>query len=174
MKLIISLLCLTSLLLVSCTGDPAATTDKNPPQQETNHTPPPPKTESTESPPLVNTSPSKTESSPSSGTEKETGTTPVAINYLTLATAYCKCAEHTVSINNKLAKLMESGDNTAFEAMLPEADKAFKGAMECCRKAKSQQVTTAAIDQQKLFKPLKNACPDLPKQLMLKMVTEIK
>jgi hypothetical protein len=95
------------------------------------------------------------------------------INYNTLAEAYCKCAEHTVGVNKKLKKLMDDNDTAAFEAMLPEAEKAFKDAMECCRNAKFQQ-TTAEVEQKKLFPPLKKACPDLPQQLMLKMVTEIK
>ena len=95
------------------------------------------------------------------------------INYITLADAYCKCAAHTVSINEKLKQLNDSNDTAAFEAMLPEADKAFKDAMECCRDAKFHQ-STGAVDQKKLFKPLKETCPDLPNQLMLKMVTEIK
>ncbi|MFT4666911.1 MAG: hypothetical protein ACI8YQ_002691 [Polaribacter sp.] len=96
-----------------------------------------------------------------------------AIDYDALSTAYCKCAEHTVSINEKLKALSKDSDSAAFDAMLPEADKAFKDAMECCRDAKFQQ-TTEEVDQKKLFEPLKKRCPDLPSQLILKMVTEIK
>ncbi|MFK7809675.1 MAG: hypothetical protein AB8F74_17855 [Saprospiraceae bacterium] len=96
-----------------------------------------------------------------------------SIDYKKLADAYCACAEHTVSINNKLKKSLDSDDTVAFEALLPEADKAFKDAMECCRNAKFEQ-TTGAADQKKLLKLLKNTCSNLPEQLMLKMVTEIK
>lgn len=99
--------------------------------------------------------------------------TAAPIDYNNLADAYCNCASNTVTVNNKLKSLMEANDTEAFEAMLPAADKAFKDAMECCKSAKFEQ-STATVDQQKLFKPLKKACPDLPQQLMLKMVTEIK
>lgn len=95
------------------------------------------------------------------------------VDYDALSRAYCKCAEHTVSINEKLKTLSKSKDTADFDAMLPEADKAFKDAMECCRDAKFEQ-TTEKIDQKKLFEPLKKLCPSLPSQLMLKMVTEIK
>ncbi len=105
--------------------------------------------------------------------EKPSNINATAIDYTALSASYCKCAEHTVSINEKLKTLSKGNDSAAFDAMLPEADKAFKDAMECCRDAKFQQ-TTGKVDQKKLFKPLKETCPNLPSQLMLKMVTEIK
>ena len=134
---------------------------------------------STDTKPPVKTEEPKTETpkvpvdNSSSDKEPVTNIQAAPIDYDALAKAYCKCAENTVSINDKLAKLMESGDNAAFEALLPAAEKAFNEAMDCCRNAKFQQ-STAAVDQKKLFKPLKKICPNLPNQLMLKMVTEIK
>jgi len=95
------------------------------------------------------------------------------IDYKTLSEAYCKCAENTVNVSSKLKKLMDDNEIEAFDALLPAADKAFKEAMECCRDAKFQQ-TMGAVDQKKLLKPLKANCPELPKQLVMKMMTEIK
>lgn len=117
-------------------------------------------------------SPATTDTSEQSQ-EKPSNVTTAEIDYEALSTAYCKCAEHTVSINKKLEALSKGSDSAAFDALLPEADKAFKDAMECCREAKFEQ-TTKKVNQKKLFKPLKEKCPNLPSQLMLKMVTEIK
>ena len=93
--------------------------------------------------------------SPSGST---TDAPPRPLDYESLAAAYCKCAENTVSINQRLASLMDAGDTETFESLLPEAEQAFKDAMECCRKAKAEQ-SPAPIEKQKLAKPLKKCLP---------------
>ena len=173
MIFILYFLCCSCLLLLACNGDQAAKSDKTANASDSAITEV--KTEGTNTS-GVSTSPLERDNE-TKAKSKEANTdkavTPAAINYTVLAEAYCGCAKNTVSVNDKLAKLMDSGDNAAFEALLPEAEKAFKDAMACCRKAKETQ-STAAVDQKKLFKPLKKLCPELPKQLMAKMVTEIK
>ena len=164
MKAIAYIFCFFFLLLLACNNESAANSED---AATTSTTVDDPKAKTPEAP-LVNSSPST-----SSNKDPESNIKAAPIDYNALAKAYCKCAENTVSVNDKLAKLMESGDNAAFEAMLPAAEKAFKDAMDCCRNAKFQQ-STAVVDQKKLFKPLKKICPNLPNQLMLKMVTEIK
>lgn len=157
-----------SVLIVACgnSSDAEQSTTATSTEQTATETQ---QTTSTEATPSTEKTPEKRNTS-----TKQTETSPPAkLDYNLLSDAYCKCSENTVSINNDLAKLMDAGDNAAFEAMLPKAEKAFKEAMDCCKKAKESQ-SSDKVDQQKLFKPLKKICPDLPKQLMLKMVTEIK
>jgi hypothetical protein len=168
MKWIYKIVCFSLfLMMVACGSEPAATAEAN--NTATSEVP-------EEAPIEIANS---AEQHQGVGKENKKAEEPVSnvkaapINYNTLADAYCKCAAHTVSVNEKLKKLMDNNDTAAFDAMLPEAEKAFKDAMECCRNAKFQQ-TTAEVEQKKLFPPLKKACPDLPQQLMLKMVTEIK
>ncbi len=93
------------------------------------------------------------------------------LDYQVLADAYCKCSEPTVAINNQMEALIHT-DSDAFDKLVPKADKAFKEAIACCREAKAKQ-TTGKIDNKILIKPLKQTCPDLPAQLVLKLVTEI-
>ena len=93
------------------------------------------------------------------------------LDYQALADAYCKCSEPTVAINNQMEALIHT-DGDAFEKLVPKADKAFKDAIACCKDAKAKQ-TTGKIDNKILIKPLKQTCPDLPGQLVLKLVTEI-
>ena len=94
------------------------------------------------------------------------------LDYKVLAEAYCNCAAPTIAINKQLEKLMNEKKDKAFEALLPDAERAFKEAMRCCRKAKFGQ-SPRKVNKKKLLKPLKKKCPDLPKQLILKMVMEI-
>ena len=125
---------------------------------------------------LVLTTSCGSESTPANTTPSETTVAPEAnaeVDYDKLIQDYCNCCENTVEINQQMERLIDAQSSPEFEKLVPKADKAFKDALNCCKEAKLSQ-TSGEIDQRKMIKLLKGECPNLPTQLVLKLVTEIK
>ena len=100
MKVIYSLVCFFLLLVLACANEPSAST-------ENNNTP-----VTVVAPETPVESSSAKERSSVIEKEPAPNVEVAPINYITLADAYCKCAAHTVSINEKLKQLNGLTENT--------------------------------------------------------------
>jgi hypothetical protein len=95
-----------------------------------------------------------------------------SINYAHLAEAYCKCAQKSIQLNEKMKTLLASEDNEAFQALVPEVSEAFSKSIDCCQAAKTSH-TTEDLDKQKLGGLLKKDCSEMPSRLVLEVLKKV-